>query len=81
MARKIIRSLPKRFDMKVTTIEEAQNVITIKFDELMDSLLTIEIIINDNFEKKNKSVAFKVDIEEDEDHVENYTNDNLTEYR
>jgi len=26
LVRKILRSLPKRFDMKVTTIEEAQDI-------------------------------------------------------
>jgi hypothetical protein len=34
-ARKILRSLPKGFDMKVTTIEEAQDLSSIKVDELL----------------------------------------------
>lgn len=37
LARKILRSLPK-IDMKVTTNEEAQNISTIKVDELIGSL-------------------------------------------
>lgn len=40
--RKFLRSLPKKFDMKVTTIEEAQNLSTLKVDELIGSLKTFE---------------------------------------
>lgn len=40
---------------------------------------SFEIEINDKYEKKNKNVAFKDDVEEDEDHVEGDTNDNLIE--
>lgn len=43
---------------------------TIKVDELIDSLLTFEMGINDNHEKKNKSMAVKGDFEEDDEHVE-----------
>lgn len=39
MATKILRSLLKRFNMKVTTIEEAWNIFTIKVDELIELLL------------------------------------------
>jgi hypothetical protein len=38
LVKKILRSLPKRFDMKVTAIEEAQNIYTMKVDELIGSL-------------------------------------------
>jgi len=31
--RKILRSLPKRFDMKVTAIEEAQDISNVKVDK------------------------------------------------
>ncbi|MCI35039.1 gag-pol polyprotein, partial [Trifolium medium] len=55
LARKILRSLPKRFNMKVTAIEESQS--TIKVDELIGSLQTFEMAINDRSEK-NKSIAF-----------------------
>lgn len=40
---KIIRSLTKIFDMKITTIEETQDVRKLKVDELIGSLLTFEI--------------------------------------
>lgn len=41
LVRKIIRSLHKRFDMKVTVIEEAQDFSKIKVYELIGSLLTL----------------------------------------
>ncbi|MCI57188.1 gag-pol polyprotein, partial [Trifolium medium] len=40
---KILRSLPKRFDMKVTAIEESQDLATIQVDELIGSLQTYEL--------------------------------------
>lgn len=42
LVRKILRSLPKKFDMKVTTIEEAQDIISMRVDELIGSLQTFE---------------------------------------
>ena len=38
LVRKILRSLPKRFDMKVTTIEEAQNIASMRVEEVVGSL-------------------------------------------
>lgn len=50
--------------MKFTSIEEEQDAITINDDDLVCSLLTFEMTINEKFEKRYKSVAFKVDVEE-----------------
>ena len=36
---KVLRSLPRKFDMKVTAIEEAQDITALKLDELFGSLL------------------------------------------
>src|SRR4051812_1270490 len=58
LVRKILRSLPKRFDMKVTTIEEAQDISNMKLDELIGSLQTFELSICESVEKKNNSIAF-----------------------
>lgn len=58
LARKILRSLPKRFDMKVTAIEEAHDINNIRVDELVGSLQTFELGMSDRSEKKNKSIAF-----------------------
>ncbi len=38
LVRKILRYLPQRFDMKVTAIEEAQDISSLKVDELIGSL-------------------------------------------
>src|ERR1044072_8497901 len=45
LVRKILRSLPKKFAMKVTTIEEAQDINNMKVDELIGSLQTFEMAI------------------------------------
>ena len=43
LARKTLRSLSERFAYKVTAIEEARDVNTMKLDELMGSLQTFEL--------------------------------------
>jgi uncharacterized membrane protein len=58
LARKILRSLPKRFNMKVTTIVETQDLSTMKVDELIGSLQTFEMSFEEKPEKKLKSLAF-----------------------
>ncbi|MCI89325.1 gag-pol polyprotein, partial [Trifolium medium] len=55
LARKILRSLPKRFNMKVIAIEESQDLSTIKVDELIGSLQTFEMALDDRTEKKHKN--------------------------
>ena len=66
LVRKILRSLPKRFDMKVTAIEEAQDIDKMKVDELVGSLQTFELGISEKSEKK-KSIAFVSNAEDSED--------------
>ena len=63
LVRKILISLPKRFDIKVTMIEEPQDIFNMKVDELMGSLQTFELAKG----YKKKSIAFvsKTDNEED----------------
>lgn len=63
--------------MKVTTIEEAQDICTIEFDEIIGFLLTFEMATNDKYEKRNKSVASKADVEDDEEQVEEDIDVNL----
>ena len=65
LVRKILRSLPKRFAMKVTAIEEAQDICNLKVDELIGSLQTFEMGISDNVDKKNKSIALVSNTEEE----------------
>jgi hypothetical protein len=49
LVRKILRSLPKKFDMKVTAIEEAQKIASMKVEEVVGSLQTFEM----NFSEKS----------------------------
>ncbi|CAM8905585.1 unnamed protein product [Rhodiola kirilowii] len=64
MASKVLRSLPPRFAMKVTAIEEMHDISKLKLDELMGSLRTYEI--NHNFQPGDvKGIALKADMSED----------------
>lgn len=67
---KILRSLPDRFQPKVTAIEEAQDVDNLKLDHLVGNLQTYEA--HRNFKKKQKdtiaySSAHRVREDFDED--------------
>src|ERR1044072_5771618 len=44
--------------MKVTAIEEAQDISIMQVDELIGYLQTFEMTLNERPDKKNKSVAF-----------------------
>ncbi|KAA0055979.1 Peptidase aspartic, catalytic [Cucumis melo var. makuwa] len=61
----VLRSLPRKFDMKVTSIEEARDITTLKLDELFRSLLTFKIAIFDRENKKGKGIVFKSIYEEE----------------
>lgn len=51
--------------MKVNSIEEAQDLSSIKVDELIGFLQTFEISFNERSEKKNKGISFVSYTEED----------------
>src|ERR1044072_3058372 len=70
LVRKILRSLPKRFAIKVTAIEEAQDITLMQVDELIGSLQTFELSLNDKADKKNKSIAFVSNTYEGDDDSE-----------
>lgn len=53
---KVLRSLPKRFDYKATTIEEAKDITTIKLDELLGSLRTFEIELKEEELRKERKL-------------------------
>ncbi|CAM8954423.1 unnamed protein product [Rhodiola kirilowii] len=64
MSSKVLRSLPPRFAMKVTAIEEMHDISKLKLDELMGSLRTYEI--NHDFQPGDvKGIALKADISGD----------------
>jgi hypothetical protein len=77
LIRKILRSLPERFRIKVTTIEESKDLEEMKIEELVESLQTYELSLPPV--KKLKTIALKAskkkveasseDDSEDEDKV------------
>ncbi|MCI59775.1 gag-pol polyprotein, partial [Trifolium medium] len=52
--------------MKVTTIEEAQDISSMKVDELVGSLQTFESAANERSEMKTKSIAFMSNTDDEE---------------
>ena len=61
VVRKILRSLPKSLQAKVTTIEESKNLDEIKIQELIGSLQTYELELPSH--KSSKSLSLKTIIE------------------
>jgi hypothetical protein len=57
LIRKILRSLPKHFRIKVTTIEESKDLEEMKIEELVGSLQTYELSLAPI--KKVKTIALK----------------------
>jgi hypothetical protein len=57
LIQKIIRSLPQRFRIKVTTIEESKDLEEMKIEELVGSLQTYELSLPPV--KKLKTIALK----------------------
>ena len=57
IVRKILRSLPESFHVKVTAIEESKNLDEIKIQKLISSLQTYELSLPS--QRKSKSLALK----------------------
>lgn len=51
--------------MKVTTIKEVNDNVTLKLDELFGSLRTFELTLSDNDSRRSKSVALLFACDED----------------
>jgi len=79
LVRKILRSLSKRFNMKVTAIEEAQDISSLKVDELIGSLQNFEITINSKTNKKGKGIAFTSSVDSDETKGNHEDNEDMSE--
>ena len=60
IVRKVLRSLPRKFNVKVTANEEAYDVTTLRLDELFGSLLTFEMVTADRESKKGKGITSKM---------------------
>ena len=65
---KILMSLPKKWETKVTVIQEANDVTKLPFEELIGSLMTHEIKLNNHqrVEENKKNIAFKASTNDDE---------------
>ena len=57
VVRKILRSLPKRFRPKVTTIEDSKDINSMRVDELVGFIQTYEMTLPNS--QKPKDFAFK----------------------
>lgn len=60
---KILRSLPKKWEAKVTIIQEAKDLTKLPLENLIRSLMTHEITMKshrDVEEKKKKSITLKI---------------------
>jgi len=51
--------------MKVTTIEEAQDISNMQVDELISSLQNFELVVDNRTEKKGKGIAFTANTADD----------------
>lgn len=58
LVRKVLRSLPRRFDFKVAAIEEARDLSQMSLDELVGSLRTFEMGMCEEDAPRKKTVAF-----------------------
>ena len=79
LVRKKLRSLPKRFDMKVTAIEEAQDISSLKVNELIRSLQNFEITINSKIDKQGKGISFVSNVDTDEIQGNHEDDENMSE--
>jgi len=79
LVRKILRSLPKRFHMKVTTIEEAQDISNMQVDDLIGFLQNFELVVDNRTEKKGKGIAFTANTADEEAHGDIVDDENLSE--
>ncbi|XP_050935673.1 uncharacterized protein LOC107991877 [Cucumis melo] len=78
LVRKVLRSLLSKFNMKVTTIEEANDLSTMKLDELFRSLRTFELHLGEDTIRKKFGLALtSVKEESTEDHKVSLNNDSL----
>jgi len=77
LVRKILRSLPKRFDLLVTAIEEAQDISSMQVDELIGSLQNFELVVDNRTEKKGKGISFTANTADDEAQEDSAEDENL----
>ena len=81
IVKKILRSLPRTWEAKVTTIQEAKDLNTLSLEELLRSLMTHELMIQQKSEEESKmkrTIALKAisENEEEESRSEEGESDN-----
>ena len=66
---KILRSLPKKWETKVTAIQEAKDLTKLSLEELIGSLMTYETKLynHQRVEENEKSIAFMASINDNEE--------------
>ncbi|KAL6338617.1 hypothetical protein AAG906_021332 [Vitis piasezkii] len=66
---KILRFLPKKWETKVTAIQETKDLTKLSLEELIGSLMTYEIELynHQRVEENEKSIAFMASINDDEE--------------
>jgi len=65
--------------MKVTSIEEAQDISSMQVDELIGSLQNFELVVDNRTEKKGKGIVFTTNTADDEALEESVEDENLSE--
>ena len=65
--------------MKVTAIEEAQDISSMQEDELIGSLQNFELVVDNRTKKKGKGIVFTTNTADDEALEESVEDENLSE--
>ena len=79
LVQKILRSIPDKWDPKVTAIQEAKDLNTLSLDELVGSLIIHELTMQHRTEddkKPRKSIAFKAAMDTIEGSEGEHSSDN-----
>jgi len=65
--------------MKVTTIEEAQDISSMQVDEFIGSLQKFELVVDNRTKKKGKGITFTANTTDEEAHGDIVDDENLSE--
>ena len=78
---KILRSLPRKWETKVTAIQEAKDLTKLSLEELIGSLMTYEIELynHQRVEENEKSIAFMTITNDDEEEESESDEDSMEE--
>ncbi|KAK2967897.1 hypothetical protein RJ640_001566 [Escallonia rubra] len=79
MVKKVLRSLPKRWEAKLTAIQEAKDLNVLKVEELVGSLMTHEITMKIHDEEettpKKKILALKAEVSHEPESIDDSDQD------